>query len=70
VEQQRFLVGERRPRLAAGLFVGHFNPLNGAALGQRRNGQFIGADGGGSRTLNRPACRMTEWQPCEGGKAY
>jgi len=30
VKQQRFLVGERRPRLATGLFVGHFNPLNGA----------------------------------------
>ena len=49
VEQQRFLVGERRPRLAAGLSVGHFNPLNGASPGQRRNGEFIGADGGGSR---------------------
>src|SRR5215212_2233406 len=30
VEQQRFLVGERRPRVTTGLFVGHFNPLKDA----------------------------------------
>ena len=27
VEQQRFLVGERRPRLTARIFCQHFNPL-------------------------------------------
>ncbi len=54
VKQQRFLVGERRPRLAAGLFVGHFNPLNGAA-GRTGNTQFSGADGPASRT-HEAAC--------------
>ena len=72
VEQQRFLVGERRPRLAARIFCQTFQPLKRRAPWARRNGQFIGAAGGGSRTLDRSACRIAEWRPCEAGtgKAY
>ena len=55
VEQQRFLVGEGRPCMAAGLFVGHFNPLSGMRGPRAGNGQFSGADRPALKDMGRGA---------------